>query len=603
MKLKSFRIKNYKSIIDTKEVLLSSDENITVLAGQNESGKSSVLEALNSFETGVFDVDSKPFTTKGNLTQSICCTYEVTDSDSFFNRLNDGIKEEYGPQVSEEDPVLDVDKINTIKEFSLTRSHSSIDGKKKIEIDTKIFEIIKSSILEQDVEEDRTKEDGTVEKINTKKKILDLADDNETLASVFWNNVTPKIVLFNDFCDLLPDRITLADLKQEKADVKGYQAVKNLEQILGLNFVDLYEKEDLEREAIRDEHNDTISVDFQKAWGQKIHNDNKIEVNYDFEKRETDDTSYVNFYTETKDRQKLKPHQRSKGLIWFLSFWIELSAQNSNDQKLVLLADEPGLYLHVKAQADILKLFKKLSGEDHQIIYTTHSPNLIESEKLNRIKLVLNDSKEGTILESVTTSKIDSQNKQDALQPVANAIGFSVSGFALSNSKNVILEGVSDYYYYLGMRKLLNKKEDYSFVPGIGVRKQNTLISFCVGYGISWLAVFDDDSSRGLDSQKTFEDIKGNLFNGDDSLSEKKMYITENISSVENMFTTEDIKLIDQKVSIKSDPVKTIGERRKVIFAKSFYEKVGSGDITLDNISSDAVSNFSKVFDWINNNL
>ena len=148
-----------------------------------------------------------------------------------------------------------------------------------------------------------------------------------------------------------------------------------------------------EREAIRDEHNNTISVDFQKAWGQKIHNDNKIEVKYDFEKRATDDTSYVNFYTETKDRQKLKPHQRSKGLIWFLSFWIELNAQNSSDQQLILLADEPGLYLHVKAEADILKLFKKLSGEEHQIIYTTHSPNLIESEKLSRIKLGLNDRK------------------------------------------------------------------------------------------------------------------------------------------------------------------------------------------------------------------
>ena len=77
MKLKSFQIKNYKSIVDTGEVSLSGHDNITVLAGQNESGKSSILEALNAFETGVFDADSKPFTTKGALTQNISCAYEV----------------------------------------------------------------------------------------------------------------------------------------------------------------------------------------------------------------------------------------------------------------------------------------------------------------------------------------------------------------------------------------------------------------------------------------------------------------------------------------------------------------------------------------------
>ena len=341
---------------------------------------------------------------------------------------------------------------------------------------------------------------------------------------------------------------------------------------------------------------------FKKHGVRKYTSDNKIEVKYDFEKRDTNDTSYVNFYTETKDRQKLKPHQRSKGLIWFLSFWIELNAQNSTDQQLILLADEPGLYLHVKAQADILKLFKKLSGEGHQIVYTTHSPNLIESEKLNRIKLVLNDPKIGTILEPVTTSKIDSQNKQDALQPVANAIGFSVSDFALSSPKNVILEGVSDYFYYLGMRKLLGRKDGYSFVPVIGVRKQNTLVSFCIGYGIDWVAIFDDDSTRGADSQKTFAEIKEYLFNGDDVSAEAKMHITTNISGVENMFTVDDMKLVDDKIAIKADAGNQLLINENCLF-KAFYEKLENGQITKENLNATTIANFNKVFNWIETNL
>ncbi|MEZ6209382.1 MAG: AAA family ATPase [Candidatus Paceibacterota bacterium] len=285
MKLKSFQIKNYKSITDTGEVSLSANDNITVLAGQNESGKSSVLEALNSFETGVFDSDSKPFTTKGVLLQSVSCTYEVDDSKIFLEQLTIGLRDEYGPEISEDDPVLDEKKIKTIKEFTLTRSFPNSEGKSLLEINKDVFEIVKAAVLEQETEEDETKADDTVEKKKSTQKIIQLDDgDMHNIADVFWSNVTPKIILFNDFCDLLPDRITLADLKAKKEDVKGYRAVKNLEKILGVNFVELYGKEDLEREAIRDEHNNTLSVDFQKAWGQKIHNDNKIEVKYDFEK-------------------------------------------------------------------------------------------------------------------------------------------------------------------------------------------------------------------------------------------------------------------------------------------------------------------------------
>jgi predicted ATP-dependent endonuclease of OLD family len=603
MRLLSFRIQNYKSIVDTGEVSISGHDNITVLAGQNESGKSSILEAINSYESGDFDVDSKPFTTKGNLTQSVSCTYEVTDASGFFNDISTGLREEFETDVSEEDPILDEKKMKAIKTFTLTRSHSTEDGTVSLEVTSSVFEIVKASILQQEVETDETQTDGTVKKVVTKEKIIDISDENlEDVASIFWK-YAPKAILFNDFCDLLPDKITLADLKNKTTTVKGYRAVKNLETILGVNFVDLFSKEDLEREAIRDEHNETLSVDFQKAWGQKIHNTNKIEVKYDFEKRDTDDTSYVNFYTETKDRQKLKPHQRSKGLIWFLSFWIELNAQNSNSHQLIILADEPGLYLHVKAQADILKLFKKLATQGHQILYTTHSPNLIEAEKLNRISLVLNDPKQGTILESVTTSKIDSQNKQDALQPVANAIGFSVSDFALSNKRCLLLEGISDYFYYQGMRSLLKRKDDYSLVPGIGVRKQNTLVSFCVGYGIDWVAIFDDDSTRGLDSKKTFDDIKKHLFDGNDKVAETKMHITTGISSVENMFTVEDIKLVDKTITAKADAEKSISEARKVVIAKSFFEKVESGEITLAKLKPATVARFKDVFDWVDLNL
>src|SRR4030042_6938832 len=56
MKLSAFRIKNFRSITDTGWQSFSPD-NVTCLIGQNESGKTSVLEALKVFYTGVISED------------------------------------------------------------------------------------------------------------------------------------------------------------------------------------------------------------------------------------------------------------------------------------------------------------------------------------------------------------------------------------------------------------------------------------------------------------------------------------------------------------------------------------------------------------------
>jgi len=57
MRLINFQIKNYRSIIDSGVVKLSELDNVSVFAGQNESGKSSILKALYDFERGELEAD------------------------------------------------------------------------------------------------------------------------------------------------------------------------------------------------------------------------------------------------------------------------------------------------------------------------------------------------------------------------------------------------------------------------------------------------------------------------------------------------------------------------------------------------------------------
>ena len=103
----------------------------------------------------------------------------------------------------------------------------------------------------------------------------------------------------------------------------------------------------------------------------------------------------ISFFVETKDNEFLAPRRRSKGMIWFLSLWLELKAKE-NAHALLLLFDEPGLHLHIKANKDMLSVFHKLITKGHQVIYSTHSPSLIETDKLHNIGLVINNEKGGT---------------------------------------------------------------------------------------------------------------------------------------------------------------------------------------------------------------
>jgi len=609
MKLKKFRIQNYCSIADSGVIEISDNDNVSVFAGQNESGKSSILRALYDFERGEFEPDSMPFSTGQKPTQIVSCTYKIEQSDDIAEILSDIVIDNHELKVEEGQKVFDENKLKRIREFTITKTNEN--GEIKTAVDDNSFKIFQTAILDKPKETKEGEEVKTNEGEEAKEKYIDITDEqNSDVADLFWQ-AGPKIVFFDDFCDLLPNKIFISVLKEEKTDTEGYRAVRNLEQILKTNFVKKDEEGDSIRRTKEDKENEILSVDFQKDWGQRIHGENKVVVKYDFQKRvgEGENGSYVNFYVETKKGQPLPPKQRSKGLIWFLSLWLELKAQDIGHNDLVLLLDEPDQHLHVKAQKDILKLINKLASGDKnkkgdQIFYATHSPYLIEVDYLSRIKLVLNTENEGTKIEDIVTSKIDTEYKKDALQPIADAIGFNVSEFSPLNNKNVILEGISDYYYFSGMKKILSKTGNYAFVPGIGVRQINNLISMSIGYGLAWIAIIDDDPEKGgKDSKKKFDEIKDSVFDGDENKTKEKVHILDGIVGIENMFTFNDLKLIDPSVKQDSDKTKVVGRKRKVLFSKLFFEKANKGDITEDKVSKTAKDNFKKVFDFIEKNF
>lgn len=142
---------------------------------------------------------------------------------------------------------------------------------------------------------------------------------------------------------------------------------------------------------------------------------------------------------------------RSRGFVWFFSFLAWYSAEKKKDEALVLLLDEPGLSLHGRAQGDLLDYFEKevVTNPKHQLIYTTHSPFMVDPQRFDRVRIVqdkgidtdkkLPREEDGT---KVFTDVLEAG--PDSLFPLQGALGYEIYQTLFIGPNCLIVEGVSD---------------------------------------------------------------------------------------------------------------------------------------------------------------
>jgi len=134
-------------------------------------------------------------------------------------------------------------------------------------------------------------------------------------------------------------------------------------------------------------------------------------------------------------------------MVWFSA----VENRTESDRDLILLLDEPGLNLHALAQTDFLSYIDKLS-ETHQLIYTTHSPFMVESNRLERVRVVEDRPKEGTKV----TGQLEGSS-EESLFPLQAALGYSVAQNLFIAKKNVLVEGPADFLLLQHMSTLLEQ--------------------------------------------------------------------------------------------------------------------------------------------------
>jgi hypothetical protein len=200
--------------------------------------------------------------------------------------------------------------------------------------------------------------------------------------------------------------------------------------------------------------------------------------------------------------------ERSRGFQWFFAFYIVFAADTDggNADNAVLLLDEPGLYLHAKSQGDLLKHLE--DDFANQIIYTTHSPFMVPTHRLDSVRTV--NIAEG----SGTTVSNDPAGDARTLFPLQAALGYDLAQSLFVGPSNLVVEGVTDFWMLSAVSEYLNDSgrtglhRDLTITPAGGAQKVHYMIALLTSEKLNVLVLLDDEK----DAKATRDDlIKGKL--------------------------------------------------------------------------------------------
>ncbi|KWX87532.1 hypothetical protein AMQ83_12530, partial [Paenibacillus riograndensis] len=138
---------------------------------------------------------------------------------------------------------------------------------------------------------------------------------------------------------------------------------------------------------------------------------------------------------------------------------------------------------------------------NYQVIYTTHSPFMIDSTKLHEVRTVFDsmDPKKGSYISDAIEEK-----DSDTLFPLQAALGYDIAQNLYVSKNNLLVEGPADLLYLTVMSGVLESvgriylKGDITIVPVGGLDKVTTFISLLRGSKLSVVCLLD-----------TFTDQKG----------------------------------------------------------------------------------------------
>ncbi len=425
--------------------------------------------------------------------------------------------------------------------------------------------------------------------------------NSEILGKKFFE-YCPVFELFEDFGSLLPNRIDMEDIITGNEQVEGYKAARNFLEIAQLDYSFFQQPSSRILKQKIENLNHTLTRNFQDFWQQSIGRNNKIHIQFELDHYSAAyggkaGKPYLEFWIKDEG-ERLYPKQRSRGVRWFLSFYMELKASANNNKQMVLLVDEPGVSLHARAQEDVLKVFEDIKDKI-QVIYTTHSPHLVEINKLHRVLAVQRDD-----LDSLrsTTRILDplrlSSASPDTLSPLQSILGNPVSGEGFSSRKfNLIVNDTGSFYILNAIIHLMGFKGKVSVIPSTNVSSIPLMCNILMGWGLEFsVLLFENDKEN-----KIGDLLKETVFKTDSNRKDLIVKMPEKFFNSEDLLSTLDFKnhILKTREGITVANSEYIREKeipRNFMFSR-FLTDVKDEVIKLLDFDEESLENFKLVID------
>jgi predicted ATPase len=392
--LKAAEVRKFRSIENSGTVRFDLD--VTCLVGKNESGKTAFLEALyqaNPFGSpgrGLNELRDYPRRLRGRDraqiadTCPISATFELGDADL------EAVVLRFGPAAI------------ASKELTVERAYS---GRRRL--------------------------------------VLGEAEPPDEVAALLASRL-PRFLYFDGY-SVLPGRVSIPRLQTTPEDElqPGERTALALLRLAGAAADEFVESEYEVRKAALESAATMVSEEVFRYWSQNP--DLTVELDLDFHEGGQNGKGGPPFLDvrirNAHHRVTTNFGDRSSGFVWFFSF-VAAFSELRESEGLVLLLDEPGLGLHAAGQADLLRYLDEQLAGGHQVVYTTHSPFMVDPARPHRVRTVEDVPDGGTRVREGAQA-----TSRDTVLPLHGALAMRLLDGLGVGPRTLLVGGVADLVY------------------------------------------------------------------------------------------------------------------------------------------------------------
>ena len=287
------------------------------------------------------------------------------------------------------------------------------------------------------------------------------------------------------------------------------------------------------------------------------------------------------FFSLFRGEQTISLDYQSTGFRWFFNLFFNLLNSTDLNPGDIIIMDEPATHLHVQGQKELRVFLKAFAiKNDITIVIATHSPFLIDLDYLDELRVIVNKENISSIENNFAAVNA---NDPDSLLPIKESL--TVENHILVNpeEKVVFVEGITDYNYLTAFKKLFGKT-NITFLPinGVGKTKED-----CEKISQRLMKIRKKDPILLVDNDKAGNCMKDvNKENKDFTILSLNQ-ADSSFKTIESLFDPEDLK----KFSLVDSEGKKHAST-STVFKNQVLKNA-------DEISKTTKQNFEKLFDLI----